>query len=60
MNTETKPVCPRCSSELVVQLGAQKHCNCCGLDFDISRNVLADEAARRKREGVRGNWRPPK
>ena len=37
---EKKVVCPRCESELVIELANQKHCNACGAEFDIIKNAV--------------------
>jgi hypothetical protein len=33
--TQEKIRCPRCSSDLIVSVENQKHCNACSLDFDL-------------------------
>jgi len=45
---EKKVVCPRCESELVIELANQKHCNSCWLR--IRRGERSDRAARTDRE----------
>jgi hypothetical protein len=60
MSEETKVACPKCgSSELVITLANQKHCNACSEEFQIDRHPVASAAYRRKSEGVRGGWRRP-
>ena len=31
--------CPKCGSRLIVEIGSQKHCNSCSLDYDAKRVV---------------------
>ncbi len=35
-----KPKCPECGSDLVIELANQRHCNCCGNDFDVVKNPV--------------------
>jgi DNA-directed RNA polymerase subunit M/transcription elongation factor TFIIS len=39
-----KPSCPKCGSELTVQIANQQHCNSCGAEFAIERNPIARRA----------------
>jgi hypothetical protein len=41
---ETKPVCPKCRSELIVLLANEKHCNQCSHSFDLVRDPIAHAA----------------
>lgn len=32
--------CPKCKSDLIVEVGQQKHCNSCGNDYDFVKNPV--------------------
>jgi len=49
MPEETKVVCPRCGSTLIVRLGNADHCNQCALDFNLEKNPVAARAQTEKR-----------
>jgi ssDNA-binding Zn-finger/Zn-ribbon topoisomerase 1 len=41
---ETKPKCPKCSSELTIQIANQTHFNSCGTDFALDKNPIGRRA----------------
>jgi len=58
--TEDKPICPKCgSSELVITLANQKHCNACSEEFQIDRHPIASAAHANKSQGWVGWKREP-
>jgi ribosomal protein L37AE/L43A len=61
MPEETKPVCPKCGSNLVIQIANGKHCNQCGLDFDIEKSHVRKILAYKWGSGAApGHTKPPK
>jgi len=49
MMPETKPVCPKCGSDLIVMIANASHCQQCGADFGLDRHPIATAAAERRR-----------
>jgi uncharacterized Zn ribbon protein len=39
-----KPSCPKCGSELTVQIANQQHCNSCSHEFAIERDPVGRRA----------------
>ena len=59
MSEETGMKCLECGSELVVQLGNEKHCNQCGASWGLEKNPIAKTAADRKaRRSEKTGWPP--
>jgi hypothetical protein len=59
---EEKPVCPKCeSSELIVLLANEKHCNQCGHSFDLVKDPIAQRTAQtREARSAKTGWQPHK
>jgi tRNA(Ile2) C34 agmatinyltransferase TiaS len=57
MPEETKPVCPRCGSTLVVEFANMKRCNQCGHQFDLERFPIVARARAERSE--RTGWKRP-
>jgi hypothetical protein len=61
MTEETKSVCPKCGSTLIVPLANEKRCNQCGHSFDLVRDPIARAAhAAREARSPKTGYQPHK
>ncbi len=57
MNEEQKVTCPRCESDLTIEIpGVGRRCQQCAFQFNQTKDVVGEAARRRRQEGFVG-WR---
>jgi tRNA(Ile2) C34 agmatinyltransferase TiaS len=59
MSEETKPVCPKCGSNLIQSITNASRCGQCGHQFDLDRNPISTQAHASKNSGWIGWKREP-